>query len=261
MWDVSVPPAGCAWPAGRSEAQVHDRSNRRGQKDEATAAHGQGSRALAVGEPVRRRDLVFLGALATGLGLFFVGHDPPARTAPAPLLGNLLAVASSVTCGLLILGLRWLGREERGAGAAAAAVVMGNLMSFAACLPWALPVTSSRTADWIAIAYLGFFQNGVAYVFMTSGIPRVPALEASLLMYVEPALSPVWAWLVHGERPGPLSLCGGGLILLATAIRTVLDLRLSPPARPTTSRGRDGNVPQANTLAGSGPDDHSANDS
>jgi drug/metabolite transporter (DMT)-like permease len=38
-------------------------------------------------------------------------------------------------------------------------------------------------------------------------------------------LNPIWAWLVHGEKPGPATLVGGMLILGATAIRTVLDTR------------------------------------
>jgi len=60
----------------------------------------------------------------------------------------------------------------------------------------------------------------------------VPALEASLLMLVEPALNPVWAWLVHGERAGTATLVGGSIILAATAIKTLVDWRYYPsPAR------------------------------
>ena len=38
----------------------------------------------------------------------------------------------------------------------------------------------------------------------------------------EPALSPVWAALVHGERPAPLAILGGALILSATLARTLM---------------------------------------
>jgi len=38
------------------------------------------------------------------------------------------------------------------------------------------------------------------------------------LLLVEPALSPIWAWLVHGERPGRWSLAGGALILGACLV-------------------------------------------
>jgi drug/metabolite transporter (DMT)-like permease len=45
-------------------------------------------------------------------------------------------------------------------------------------------------------------------------------------------LNPIWTWLVHGERPGRWSLAGGGLILLATAVRTWVDVRREPAAGP-----------------------------
>ena len=30
----------------------------------------------------------------------------------------------------------------------------------------------------------------------------MPALEASLILLIEPVLNPVWAWIFQGERPG-----------------------------------------------------------
>jgi drug/metabolite transporter (DMT)-like permease len=56
-------------------------------------------------------------------------------------------------------------------------------------------------------------------------VRHVPALEASVLLLLEPALNPVWAWLVHGETPGPWSILGGVLILGATLARTFVDAR------------------------------------
>jgi drug/metabolite transporter (DMT)-like permease len=51
----------------------------------------------------------------------------------------------------------------------------------------------------------------------------------SLLLFIEPVLSPVWAWLLHGERPGGWAIAGGALILAATAIKTAADARTDPP--------------------------------
>ena len=58
---------------------------------------------------------------------------------------------------------------------------------------------------------------------LSRGIARVPALEASLFLLVEPVLSPVWAWLAHGETPGPLAAIGGVVILCATALKSWRD--------------------------------------
>jgi drug/metabolite transporter (DMT)-like permease len=174
-------------------------------------------------ERIQRRDVVFMIALAFGLGLFFVGFDTASATAPNPALGNVLSLVSGGTWALTIMGLRALGRGGESWGPAAAA--WGNVFAAAACLPLALPVGSSRPADWLFLGYLGVCQIGLAYFFLLRGLRRVGAFEASLLLFLEPVLNPVWAWLVHGERPGTWSLAGGGVILLATLVKSLVDAR------------------------------------
>jgi len=204
-------------------------------------------------ERVRRRDLSYMTALAVGLALFFVGQRQPDALAPDPFTGNLLAAAAGVTWGLTLLGLRAVGRTTggratggrsaggrstggRGSGATpgrdagAAAVVVGNLFAFLACLPAVLPpggtgLAGVSLADWGAVAFLGVFQIGLAYYFLTRALRHVGALEASLLLLVEPVLNPVWTWIVHGETPGPWGLAGGSVILGATVAKTWLDYR------------------------------------
>jgi drug/metabolite transporter (DMT)-like permease len=67
-------------------------------------------------------------------------------------------------------------------------------------------------------------QIGVAYACLTAGLRHVGALPAMLLLLVEPAVNPVWAFLVHGERIGTLAMLGGGLILGGTVLKNVVDL-------------------------------------
>jgi drug/metabolite transporter (DMT)-like permease len=174
-------------------------------------------------EPVRRRDVAFLLVLLAGLGLFFVRTDAPAATAPDPLRGDILAAISGLTISFLIVGLRRLSRDAR--GETGAAILIGNIMAFSATLPAALPLAQARVADGLILAYLGFFQIGLAYVLVTRALGHVPALHASLLLFMEPVLNPIWTWWVHGETPGPWSRIGGAIILVATALRTWLDAR------------------------------------
>jgi drug/metabolite transporter (DMT)-like permease len=58
----------------------------------------------------------------------------------------------------------------------------------------------------------------------------VRALEVGLFLLIEPVLNPIWAWLVHGETPGPATLLGGVLILGATVGRMLLDYRANSRA-------------------------------
>lgn len=175
-------------------------------------------------ERVRAADLRFMGVLAVGLGLLFVGGQRHFATAPDPLVGNALAAGSAVAWAFTVTGYRWLARQGgAGHGPIAAAAACGNLIVFLVCLPGALPLAAGRPTDWLIVVYLGVFQLGLAYVFLSRGIARVPALEASLFLLVEPVLSPVWAWLAHGETPGPLAAIGGVVILSATALKSWRD--------------------------------------
>ncbi len=177
-------------------------------------------------ERVRQRDVVFMLVLAVGLVLFFTGGDQPSATAPDPMAGNLLGAATAVFWALTMVGLRGLGKREDSAGATAAtAVVAGNAMAFLACLPMALPLGPTEGGDWLIIAFLGVIQIGLAYALLTRAIRHVPALEASLLLQVEPVLSPLWAWLFHAELPTGWSLMACVLILLATVVKTWFDAR------------------------------------
>src|SRR5713226_4037407 len=168
-----------------------------------------------------------LFVLALGLGLLFIGGERRFATAPDPLLGNLLGAGSAVAWAFTVMGYRWLARQAVGdPGVVAAAAAIGNLIVFLACLPWALPLMAGRPGDWLVVIYLGVFQLGLAYVFLSRAIGRISALDASLFLLAEPVLSPLWAWLVHRETPGPMALVGGAVILGATAAKSWRDSRL-----------------------------------
>ena len=185
-----------------------------------------------LGEPVRRRDVAFVLVMAAGMALFFLGSYVPAATAPRPVAGHVVAGLSGLTWALTLMGLRWGSRSDDSPGRdpLATAVLLGNAIASLACLPFALPLPALGSSDVILIVYLGVAQIGLAYVLLTAGIRHVGALAASLLLLAEPALSPVWAWIFHGELPAPLSLAGGAVILGATVARTVLDAA-SPSAQ------------------------------
>ena len=166
-------------------------------------------------EPIRRSDLVLMAVVGAGISLFFVGTQPRFHTAPDPLRGNVLALVSGFAWALTLAGLRWIGGRQ-----SMATVAAGNALTCLICLPKALPVAMFSLPDMAVIGYLGVFQIGLAYLFLTNGMKTVPAVEGSLLLLVEPALNPVWAGLIHGERPGGLAILGGALILSAALVRS-----------------------------------------
>ncbi len=194
-------------------------------------------------EAVRRADLVFMVALAGGLALCFgdsLASETAAvqATAPRPLLGNAIAVLSGLAWAATIIGLRWFGQRARpGHDGAASSVVVGNLTCFAGA--WLISLflreplfpdaaflqSDAFVPTFRSLLFLGVLQVGLAYCVLSRGMKSVPAVEASLLLLVEPVFNPLWAYFVHGEKPGSWTLAGGGVILVATAFHALANAR------------------------------------
>ncbi|KAA0253119.1 MAG: EamA/RhaT family transporter [Acidobacteria bacterium] len=162
-------------------------------------------------EPFRKADAVAIVAALSGMSLFFVG-----RLEPGALAGNLMAVASGVFFGGVVLLLR------RGAGGdALPSMVLGNLLAALVALPFAWGGLALDGKGLLLVTYLGVVQMGVAYLLFVRGLTVVPAAEASLLGMLEPLFNPVWAFVGIGERPSPWALAGGAVVLLSVAARTL----------------------------------------
>lgn len=180
---------------------------------------------LVLHERVRRREVMYLAAIAAGMTLCFIGRPAPTSTASNPALGNWLGLGSGLAWALTLLTLRSIGRDDHGNDTTVAAVVAGNALACLAALPFALPMPRGTTAEWITLAYLGVFQIGLAYVCLSSAIRVLPALEISLLLLLEPVLNPVWTWIIRGEDPGRWTILGGAVIVSATVIKLLVDAR------------------------------------
>lgn len=186
-------------------------------------------------EPLGRSDLLVLLAVAAGMWMCFASAEPAVASAPNPRAGNLVGAVTGLTWALTLAGLRRHGRRTAGAASgnpATATVVIGNLIACAATLPMALPAPHIGLRDAGVLLYLGVFQIGLAYLLVTRAIRHVPAFEATTVLLLEPALNPVWVWLIEGERPGRGSLVGGALILSATLLNAWWQ------NRPRAPRGR-----------------------
>jgi DME family drug/metabolite transporter len=180
-------------------------------------------------EPIRKIDLAVISAVAAGATLLLAGTGGAAATAPDPGRGNLMALAAGATWSLTITGLRWTGKRSGDTDLAAPAVIAGNLIAFAVCVPLTIPVESAALSatNLAVLFYLGLFQVSLAYVFLTRSLREVPGLEAATLLLIEPVFNPVWTWIIHGERPGAAALAGGLLIVTAAFAGTVGRLRVS----------------------------------
>jgi drug/metabolite transporter (DMT)-like permease len=70
-----------------------------------------------------------------------------------------------------------------------------------------------RWDGWLAIAFLGIFCSGLAYVFWYDALQEIPAGQLGVFLYLEPLVTALVAALVLNEAILISSLLGGLLIL------------------------------------------------
>ncbi len=154
------------------------------------------------------QDWLTIAVVLGGMGLFFVD-----KMSPGGLLGNVLAVASGFSMALMAVCMRW--QKD---GSPFGSIFLGNVLTFFIGLPFMLS-SSPGPGGWTGIVLLGCFQLGLSYILYSMAIKYVRALEATIICVIEPILNPVWVFLLLGEVPGPWSLLGGGVILVAITAR------------------------------------------
>lgn len=182
-----------------------------------------------LGERPSRDELMAVPVFLLGLVLFFLDELKPGQ-----MTGNVVALTSGVAFAFTIIGMRAAHSEG------ASVLVWGNVLAGLSVVVPALGGPAPRPLDVGILVFLGVFQLGLAYALFQWGLKSIPAVEASLLILLEPVLNPVWAFLFAGERPGPWALMGGGIILLATAWRTLVGAASGSTGKATSGEASRG---------------------
>ncbi len=81
---------------------------------------------------------------------------------------------------------------------------------------------SISTKDLLLVLFMGAFQVGLGFMFITIGSRYIPPHRAALYILLEPILAPIWAWAGVGEKPPMIELLGG-LIVFAFVTWRLID--------------------------------------
>lgn len=188
-----------------------------------------------LGEKTRPADWLFIAAVLAGMVLFFVD-----RLSPQGLLGNLVAVGSGLCYAAFTLSMRSQAMHSQTISPHSSqkdaslveSVLLGHALTALVGLPFLFPALLQGQPDaagWLGLLYLGVLQQGVSLALYVWCIKRLGALEAILIMTLEPILNPVWVALGVGELPGLWACAGGLVVVCAVTLRGVLHSRAKPP--------------------------------
>ena len=162
-------------------------------------------------ERIRRSDWLAITLVTGGIFLFFMD-----KLTLTGFWGNLWAVASGFSYAWVFLFFRRQ-KEDVPYGS----LFLGNALTGLICIPFMFQGMPGPQGI-LGLLLLGVVQIGVAYSLYSIAIRHVTALDASIILLLEPLLNPVWTFLVLGEVPGSWAILGALIILGAITLQTAL---------------------------------------
>src|SRR5579859_6138688 len=181
--------------------------------------------AALLRERLTRVMVVALVVALLGTGLL-VGVRPGADASGRLLIGVLFALGSALGYAAITICGRLLSPAARALEVNAVAFSAGAVLLLGCTLPVGL-VTRYGLQSWGLLLYLGLVPTALAYILFLAGIRRTTAIVATLITLLEPLTGALLAWVLLGERLGPLSLLGALMLLLSLGL-----LAWMPIARP-----------------------------
>ncbi|MEM7797728.1 MAG: DMT family transporter [Chloroflexota bacterium] len=162
-------------------------------------------------EKPNRYDWGAVIAILIGMGLFF-GES----LSPSGMRGNIVAIFSGVGLATLVVMLR-----KQKDGSPAETVILGSLLAFLIGTPFYASQTWS-VGNLLPIVLLGVVQLGIAFILYSYAIKHLTAIEAMIIMTLEPILNPILVAIGIGEIPSLLPMIGGLIVVAAVTVRGVL---------------------------------------
>jgi drug/metabolite transporter (DMT)-like permease len=152
-------------------------------------------------------------------GMIFMFFD---ELSGGKLFGNVLAIMSAITFSFYFVFMRM--QKD---GSPLESILMSHWLTAGICIIISLflPVPHITLKSLIAITVLGVVQIGLSAILFSIAIKRVSAVQANLIAVIEPVFNPVWVFFALGEAPGIHTLIGGGIIVLAVTIASIITAR------------------------------------
>jgi drug/metabolite transporter (DMT)-like permease len=171
---------------------------------------------------VLRQKITMPTALALALAL--AGLALTVGPEGGQLLGMLLAIAAALIYSVYILvGTQVLTQVSP---LLASSLIFGSAGAASGLLMLVGgPHWPASPAGWASIAAIVLVATVVPVLSFLAGLERIGPTNAALLSTLEPAVTVLLAALLLGETLKPLSLLGGGLILVAVALLTRHELQ------------------------------------
>ncbi len=164
-----------------------------------------------------KSETIAAGCVLFGVCLCFAGS-----LGGGNLLGDFIALLSGISFAVMFLSAKYSGNDPLDN------VYFGQLVScvFLVALPFDKSFTFTLSNLWVALG-LGCCL-GLGYLFFSFGMRLgISVVASSIISNVEPVLNPIWVFVFLHDKPGPLSIAGAAVVLLAATLQSLYEARRS----------------------------------
>ena len=135
------------------------------------------------------------------------------------LVGNLLALLITFVFAIATV----VTRRNAGIRMTPAVIVATSLATLIASSQTTTFLVSAHDMGWLFA--FGALNLGLGMALFVTGARLIPATLAALLGTIETVLSPIWVWLIHGEKVSTMTVIGGTIVLIALIFYLLIGTR------------------------------------
>ena len=169
---------------------------------------------FVIGEQIRPLTWITIAAVMCGIAVMV----SDARGAGS-LLGSGFALLSALGYSAAVVTTRRYPQIRM-----TPAVCTGAAMAALVALPFA-SVGEVTMHDAPLLMLFGAGQLGLGLAVFVTGARLIPAAHSALTGMLETILGPLWVWLALAEKPGPMVLVGGAIVIGSVLANTLVSLR------------------------------------
>ena len=180
---------------------------------------------IFLGEKLRTTTLLTMIAAAIGLGIM-VARGVSVGSG----FGNAMALITAVSFAMYAVIVRYKRKIEM-----VPVMILGSVLVMIVAAVVKSGELSIPMRDILLCLFWGGCLSGFVNWMFIIASRHLAAAEVTLIMLLEFSLGPLWVWIFVGEVPSAWTIAGGGLVIVAVALRAVFELLDRPKPEQTTS--------------------------
>jgi drug/metabolite transporter (DMT)-like permease len=158
----------------------------------------------------RVHPFTWIATVVSFLGVALIVMD---SVSSGGLIGDLLALVSMVCTAAAFTIIRASGKNV------ATSLAVGSLASALIAVPF-VPSMSMDASVLLWVALSGLLIMPLASTLIANGPRFLPSADVSMFFLLETTLTPVWIWLIFGERPTQQALLGGTIVVVTLLLHS-----------------------------------------